>query len=125
MLVVWWFDRSLRDLVEIISSLEGRDVGFRSLNESIDTTSPSGKLVFHLFSALSEFERSLVIARARAGLKAARARGRVGERPHSLSKMNVKKAAAMLKDPEVTKREVAEHFKVSRVTLNQFLKRHG
>lgn len=126
-LVVWRLDRlgrSLKDLVEIISDLEERGIGFRSLNENIDTTSAGGRLIFHIFGALAEFERSLIRERTMAGLAAARARGRKGGRKPSMSKSDVKKAAAMLRDPQVTKTEVAQHFGVSRVTLNQSLKRH-
>lgn len=127
-LVVWRLDRlgrSLKDLVEIISTLDERGVGFQSLTESIDTTSAGGKLVFHIFGALAEFEHTLIRERTKAGLAAARARGRKGGRKPSLSKADVKKAAAMLRDPLMTKKEVAEHFDVSRVTLNESLKRHG
>ncbi|MCG7882596.1 MAG: recombinase family protein [Candidatus Thiodiazotropha endolucinida] len=127
-LVVWRLDRlgrSLKDLVEIISTLDERGVGFQSLTESIDTTSAGGKLVFHIFGALAEFEHTLIRERTKAGLAAARARGRKGGRKPSLSKADVKKAAAMLRDPLMTKKEVAEHFDVSKVTLNESLKRHG
>ncbi|WP_419607259.1 recombinase family protein [Thiolapillus sp.] len=127
-LVVWRLDRlgrSLKDLVEIVSALEDRGVGFQSLTENIDTVSAGGKLVFHIFSALAEFEHSLIRERTMAGLAAARARGRKGGRKPSMSKADVRKAAAMLKDPQMTKTEVAQHFGVSRVTLNNSLKRNG
>lgn len=123
-LIVWRLDRlgrSLKDLVEIINELEERGVGFRSLSESIDTTSAGGKLIFHLFAALSEFERSLIQERTKAGLAAARARGRKGGRPRALSKSQIKKAKAMLLDPLITKTEVAKHFNVTRATLNKAL----
>ena len=127
-LVVWKLDRlarSLKDLVEIVHELEEREVGFRSLTESIDTTSPGGRLVFHLFGALAEFEHSLIRERTLAGLQAARARGRKGGRKPVLTKADVRKAAAMLVDPQMTKTEVAQHFRVSRVTLNAALAREG
>jgi DNA invertase Pin-like site-specific DNA recombinase len=82
--VVWKLDRlgrSLRHLVDIVTGLTDRGIGFRSLQESIDTTTPGGKLVFHVFAALAEFERDLVRERTSAGLAAARARGRRGGRP--------------------------------------------
>jgi DNA invertase Pin-like site-specific DNA recombinase len=123
-LVVWRMDRlarSLRDLVEIIEDLHQREIGFRSLTESIDTTSASGKLVFHIFGALAEFEHSLILERTKAGLAAARARGRKGGRPASMSSQDVRKAKAMLSDPTMTKAEVARHFSVSRTTLNKYL----
>lgn len=127
-LVVWKLDRlarSLKDLVQIIDDLQGRGVGFRSLTESIDTTSTGGRLVFHIFGALAEFEHSLIRERTIAGLAAARARGRRGGRKPAMSKGDVRKAAAMLSDREITKTEVAKHFGVSRVTLNAALAREG
>lgn len=127
-MVVWKLDRlarSLKDLVEIIHDLNHRGVGFRSLTESIDTTSSGGRLVFHIFGALAEFEHSLIRERTIAGLAAARARGRKGGRKLALSNTDVRKAAAMLSDPHITKAEVAKHFGVSRVTLNSALAREG
>ncbi len=127
-LIVWRLDRlgrSLKDLVEIIQDLENRTVGFCSITEKIDTTSAGGKLIFHIFGALAEFEHTLIRERTKAGLAAARARGRKGGRKPKLSKADVKKAAAMLRDPTVTKTEVAEHFKTTRMTLNEALKREG
>jgi DNA invertase Pin-like site-specific DNA recombinase len=127
-LIIWKLDRlarSLKDLVEIIHGLEERGIGFRSITESIDTTSAGGKLIFHIFGALAEFEHNLIRERTIAGLVAARARGRKGGRTPSLSAADIKKAAAMLKDPNITKTEVAAHFKVSRVTLNKSLEKAG
>ena len=123
-LVVWRLDRlgrSLKDLVTILNELSEAGAGFRSLTESIDTTSASGKLVFHLFAALSEFERTLIQERTRAGLAAARARGRKGGRPCKLDASQIRKAKAMLTDPMMTKTEVANHFGVTRMTLNRAL----
>lgn len=127
-LVVWKLDRlarSLKDLVEIIEGLQGKGVGFRSLTESIDTTSTGGRLVFHIFGALAEFEHSLIRERTIAGLAAARARGRKGGRKPAMTAADIRKAAAMLSDPTITKAEVAKHFSVSRVTLNAALARGG
>lgn len=127
-LVVWKLDRlarSLKDLVEIVYDLNQRGVGFRSLTEAIDTTSSGGRLVFHIFGALAEFEHSLIRERTIAGLVAARARGRKGGRKPVMSKADTRKAAAMLSDPNITKAEVARHFSVSRVTLNAALAREG
>lgn len=127
-LVVWKLDRlarSLKDLVEMISELDERHIGFKSVTESIDTTSAGGKLIFHIFGALAEFEHNLIRERTLAGLAAARARGRKGGRKPILSAHDVKKAAAMLTAPNITKTEVAEHFFVSRVTLNKALEREG
>ena len=127
-LVVWRLDRlgrSLEHLVQIIRDLESRKIGFLSLTESIDTTNAGGKLIFHIFAALAEFERNLISERTKAGLKAARARGRKGGRKAKLTNSDMRKAAAMLRDPLVTKTEVAKHFGVSRVTLNAGLIREG
>lgn len=127
-LVVWRLDRlgrSLEHLVQIIRDLELRKIGFLSLTESIDTTNAGGKLIFHIFAALAEFERNLISERTKAGLKAARARGRKGGRKAKLSSADTRKAAAMLLDPMVTKTEVAKHFGISRVTLNSALLRGG
>lgn len=125
-LVVWKLDRlarSLRDLVEIVQDLSQREIGFKSLTESIDTTSPGGRLVFHIFGALAEFEHDLIRERTHAGLEAARARGRKGGRKCVMSDSDVRKAIAMLADPNITKTEVAAHFGVTRVTLNASIKR--
>jgi DNA invertase Pin-like site-specific DNA recombinase len=125
-LVVWKLDRlarSLKDLVEIVQDLQDRGIGFKSLTESIDTTSSGGRLVFHIFGALAEFEHDLIRERTMAGLQAARARGRKGGRKPAMSDSDIRKATAMLADPNITKREVAEHFGVSRTTLNASLAR--
>jgi DNA invertase Pin-like site-specific DNA recombinase len=87
-LAVWKLDRmgrSLKDLIEIVSILEHRGIGFKSLQESMDTTTPGGKLIFHVFAALAEFERGVIRERTQAGLTAARARGRNGGRRYKLS----------------------------------------
>ncbi|MEO8801795.1 MAG: recombinase family protein [Rudaea sp.] len=125
-LLVWRLDRlgrSLKDLVEIVHVLQERGIGFQSLSENIDTTSAGGRLIFHLFGALAEFERNLIRERTVAGLAAARARGRRGGRKAKMTRGDVKKAAAMLLDPTMTKTEVAKHFSVTRVTLNATLAR--
>ncbi|WP_335987500.1 recombinase family protein [Spongiibacter tropicus] len=127
-LVVWRLDRlgrSMKELVGIIQELEDKGVGFLSITENIDTTNAGGKLIFHIFGALAEFEHTLIRERTLAGLSAARARGRKGGRKPKMSKGDVRKAVAMLKDPAVLKTEVAEHFGVSRMTLNESLKREG
>jgi len=126
-LIVWKLDRlarSLKDLVEIVQDLNDREIGFKSLTEAIDTTSAGGRLVFHIFGALAEFEHSLIRERTIAGLQAAKARGRKGGRKPSMSDSDVRKAAAMVSDPNITKKEVAEHFRVSRTTLNASLQRY-
>lgn len=119
-LTVWRLDRlgrNLADLVRIVNELEGRGVGFESLTERIDTTSPSGKLVFHLFASLAEFERNLIRERTMAGLKAARKRGRNGGRPKKLSEKDVDMIRALLRAKEIPVQEIASRFEVSRATV--------
>ena len=119
-LVVWRLDRlarSIRQLIEMVEDLGGRDIGFRSLTEAIDTTTPGGRLVFHVFGALAEFERNLIVERTRAGLAAAKARGRVGGRPAALDDSAIAVAGALLRDPSIPIREVAKRVGVSRATL--------
>lgn len=123
-LVVWKLDRlarSMKQLVETIERLEGRKVGFRSLTESIDTTTPGGRLVFHIFGALAEFERSIIRERTTAGLSAARARGRRGGRPRSLTEKDLAAAKALLSDPEITVEDVAHRLGVGPATLYRHL----
>lgn len=119
-LAVWRLDRlgrSLSDLVQIVTELERIGVGFESLTEKIDTTSASGKLMFHVFAALAEFERNLIRERTRAGLAAARARGRNGGRPPKLDAHQVREIRAMLRDPDIPVADVAKRYGVSRTTL--------
>lgn len=123
-LIVYKLDRlgrSIKDLISIVSDLQDKGIGFVSVTESIDTHSPGGKLIFHVFAALAEFERERISERTKAGLAAARARGRKGGRKPKLSENDVRKAKAMLLDPKMTKTEVSEHFGISRVTLNKYL----
>lgn len=119
-LVVWRLDRlgrNLQDLIRIVNELEGRGIKFRSLKESIDTTGPAGKLVFHMFAALAEFERELVRERTLAGLEAARARGKKGGRPEVLDAKQQLAVLAMMKNRDLSIAEIARQFNVSRSTL--------
>lgn len=119
-LIVWRLDhlgRSLGDLIRLTHDLKARGIGFASLTEQIDTRSPSGQLIFHVFGALAEFERNLIRERTLAGLKAARARGRKGGRPRKLSPKDLKTVRALLKSGEVPVSTVAEQFRVARSTL--------
>ncbi len=119
-LVVWRLDRlgrSLRDLIQLTQDLQGRGIGLESLTEKIDTVSTTGKLVFHVFAALAEFERNLIRERTLAGLKAARARGRNGGRPKKLSAKELKTIRTLLRSNEVPVRDIAAQFKVNRSTL--------
>lgn len=119
-LVVWKMDRlarSVRQLIETVEDLEVRGIGFRSLTENIDTTSPGGKLVFHLFAALAEFERGLIRERTLAGLASAKARGRFGGRPRRMTDSDLEAARLLLADDRFTVSEVASKLKVSVATL--------
>jgi len=119
-LVVWRLDRlgrSLGDLVKLVTTLEEQQIGFESLQEKIETTSASGKLVFHVFAALAEFERNLISERTRAGLKAARARGRLGGRKPKLKQKDIREIKALLKDPNIPVSDIAKRFGVSRTTI--------
>jgi len=121
-LCVWRLDRlgrSLPHLIDTVRGLEERGVGFRSLQESIDTTTPGGRLVFHIFGSLAE--RDLIQERTRAGLDAARARGRKGGRPTVLSPVKRKQATRMITDG-VSIVEVAQALGVSRSTLYRQLR---
>ncbi|MDX1017304.1 helix-turn-helix domain-containing protein [Sinorhizobium medicae] len=119
-LVVWKLDRlarSLKQLTETVETLEDRGIGFRSLTEAIDTTMASGRLVFQIFGALAEFERGVIRERTRAGLDAARSRGRKGGRPPKLKPADLKAAKALLADPEINVEDVARRLGVSPATL--------
>jgi len=124
-LVVWRLDRlgrSLKDLLNWMAELETLGVSFKSLQENIDTSTPTGKLVFHLFGALSEFERSLIQERTKAGLTAARARGRVGGRPNKLSNRKQEIAKDMYQSKKYTIKAICEELGISKPTLYKYLK---
>ncbi len=119
-LVVWRLDRlarSVKQLIETIEELEAKGIGFRSITEAIDTTTSAGWLIFHIFAALAEFERSILRERTMAGLKAARERGRVGGRPAALTTADIAAAKALLTDTTITTKEVARRMGVSVSTL--------
>lgn len=123
-LVVWKLDRlarSLKQLIETIENLEKQNIGFRSLTESIDTTTSGGKLIFHIFGALAEFEKGLIKERTIAGLNAAREMGRKGGRPALLTSEDLKVAKLLLKDKHMTVGEVAKRLKVNPSTLYRYL----
>ena len=122
--VVWRLDRlgrDLRHLIDTVRSLEERGIGFRSLRESIDTTTPGGRLVFHLFASLAEFERELIRERTEAGRVAARARGRFGGRPRTLSDEQIKLAREMYDSRDHTVAQIADALRVSRATIYRSL----
>ena len=124
-LVVWRLDRlsrSLRDLIETVTLLESRGVQLKSLHESIDTASSSGKLIFHLFGALAEFERNLIKERTLAGLQAARARGRKGGRPPSLDAEKRKLAVKLYNDKNYSVNQVCQVMGISKPTLYKYVR---
>lgn len=119
-LVVWRLDRlgrSLPDLVSIVTELEAKGIGFESLTEKIEMTNASGKLTFHLFAALAEFERNLIRERTKAGLSAARARGRVGGRKPKLDAKQIRQIKTLLGDPKTSVADLARDYGVSRTTI--------
>jgi len=118
--VVWKLDRlgrSLRDLVELVAVLGDRGIELRSLRESIDTTTPAGKLTFHVFAALAELEAEVMRERTRAGLAAARQRGANLGRPRALSPEQVEMARTMMANPKLSAGQVATQLGVHRATL--------
>ncbi len=124
-LVVWKLDRlarSTRELITIVQDLASRGIGFESLTEQIETNTPAGKLLFHIMGALAEFERDLIRERTKAGLETARARGRMGGRPASLSESDKKMIKLMSNNQEISPIEIAKRFKISRTTYYRTLK---
>lgn len=127
-LVVWKLDRlgrSLKHLIDVVTDLEQRGVGFRSLQESIDTTTSGGKLIFHVFGALAEFERDLIRDRTQAGLDAARARGKHGGRKRALTDKQIAMAAELMQNPNTSVADVCKTFNVSKATLYRHVRANG
>ena len=123
-LVVWKLDRigrSLPHLVQLVAELERREVGFRVLTGEIDTTTAAGKLVFHLFAALAEFERALISERTRAGLQSARARGRKGGRPLKMTAAKLRMAMTLMADRSNIAHDVAAQLGISLATLYRYV----
>ena len=123
-LVVWKLDRlgrSLQHLIEVVNTLEVENKGFQSLTENIDTTSPTGKLIFHIFGSLAEFERGLIRQRVMAGLEASRKMGTKFGRPHALTAKEKEMAVTMF-NGGATKGSIAQHFGVARQTIYALLK---
>ena len=119
-LVVWRLDRlgrSLGDLIHLTTELRSRGVDFESLTERIETGSSAGKLIFHVFASLAEFERNLIRERTMAGLRAARARGRNGGRPRKLRIKDIQAIKALMTAGELPVQDIADRFGVSRSTL--------
>ena len=127
-LVVWRLDRlgrSLKDLIALAEGLDKRGVGLKSLKEAIDTTSSGGRLVFHMFGALAEFERDLIRERTRAGLTAARARGRLGGRPKRLTPEKRRLAVQLYRAREHSIAEICRLMGISKPTLYSYLAEAG
>lgn len=127
-LVVWRLDRlgrSLKHLIETITELNNRKIGFKSVTEHIDTTTSGGKLVFHVFGALAEFERDIVRERTQAGLQAARARGRKGGRPKALTGKKITHLQELYNNKNNFISEICKTLNISRATLYRYIKTGG
>jgi len=123
-LIVWKLDRlarSMKQLIETVESLRVRGIGFRSLTEALDTTTAQGRLVFHMFGALAEFERSLIRERTQAGLAAARRLGRTGGRPPKLTEDDIEAAKALPANPDIGVTQIAHRLGVSPATLYRYI----
>ncbi len=127
-LVVWRLDRlgrSLPHLITTMTALEERGIGFKSLTENIDTTTSGGKLVFHIFGALAEFEREIIRERTKAGLKSARSRGRSGGRPKTLTPKEVQMLKNMALDKSLTVSDIRKTLGIGRTTFYRYVKETG
>ena len=123
-MVVWKLDRlgrSIKELIELVNGLKDRGVGFKSLRESLDTTTPGGKLVFHVFASIAEFERDVIRERTMAGPEAARARGRKGGRRPVMDAKKASLASKLMRNRETPIAEVCEAVGVSQATLYRYL----
>ena len=124
-LAVWRLDRlgrSLKHLIELVAEFDERKVGFKSLQESIDTSSSGGKLIFHVFAALAEFEHDLIQERTKAGLAAARARGRKGGRPKKLDEKKRKAVIQLYKERKQSIDEICRIMEISKPTLYSYVR---
>ena len=124
-LVVWRLDRlgrSLKDLIEWLNYLDTEGVALKSLQESIDTSTPTGKLVFHIFGALAEFERQLIVERTQAGLSAARARGRLGGRPKTLDADKKQVVIDLYNERKLPVQKICEMMGISKPTLYNYVR---
>ena len=122
-LVVWKLDRlarSLKQLIETVEELDGRGIALRSITEAIDTSTAGGKLVFHIFGALAEFERGIIRERTMSGLESARKRGRLGGRPPSLSEQQKEAIEILLKNSQGTVADIAKQYNTSVATIYRY-----
>ena len=131
LVIIWKLDRlgrSLRDLVHLVTEIQDKGAGLKSLNDAIDTTTPQGKLTFHLFAALAEFERDIIRERTKAGLESARARGRKGGRPKGLSEQAKNKAIiaeTLYREGNFSVKQICLHLDIARSTFYKLLKYRG
>jgi len=126
-LVVWRLDRlgrSMKHLIEIVTKLEEQGIGFKSIVEAMDTTTSGGKLIFHIFASLAEFERNLIRERTQAGLASARARGRLGGRPKKKDKKDIQHIVDMFKERKMSIPEICNLMHISKPTLYAYVKDH-
>jgi DNA invertase Pin-like site-specific DNA recombinase len=127
-LIIWKLDRlgrSLKHLVELVHTLIQKNIGIRSLNDPIDTTTPQGRLIFNIFASLAEFERDIICERTQAGLSAARARGRLGGRPRGLPKKAEATACAaetLYREGKLSVIQIAKKLSISKRTLYKYLR---
>jgi len=124
-LVVWRLDRlgrSLRHLIDTVTELHEQGIGFKSLQENIDTTTSGGKLVFHIFGALAEFEREIIRERTQAGLQSARSRGKVGGRPKALTAKEVQMLRNMAADKSLAVSDICKTLGIGRTTFYRYVK---
>src|SRR3954469_700207 len=124
-LVVWRLDRlgrSLKHLIETVNDLQENGIGFKSLTESLDTTTSGGKLVFHIFGALAEFEREIIRERTNAGLSAARARGRNGGRPKKLTRKQIEMLQHLAADKKHSVKEICQTLGIGRTVFYRYVK---
>jgi len=127
-LVVWRLDRlgrSLKHLIEIITELESKGIGFKSLQESIDTTTSTGKLFFHMIGSFAEFERNLIVERTNAGLCAARSRGRFGGRPKAIDNKTIQAAFKLYDDKQTPVHEILSLLNIKKPTFYKYLKKRS
>lgn len=123
-IITWKLDRlgrSMKHLIQTVNYFEENGIGFTSLKENIDTTTSGGKLIFHVFAALAEFEADIISERTQAGLSAARARGRKGGRPKALNNDQIKQLRVMAKDNTITVKEICTTFGISKATYYKYL----
>ena len=123
-LVIWKLDRlgrSLRDLIEIVNRLEQSGISFVCITQNIDTRTPGGKLFFHIFGALAEYERELIRERTKAGLTAARARGRKGGRKPAMNEEQIEQARAMMDNPKLKIKSIIKTLGISKATLYKYV----